>query len=272
VTSAFDLSEPAVQAELSRLGASFGRPFFLCDETGSTNDDARRAAADGAPHGAAFFAESQTRGRGRGNHHWFSPPGMNLHGSVLLRTGDSPYFESSRLPAITLAYGVAVAATARAFLDADIRLKWPNDVLVGGRKLAGILVETTFRGDRPSALIVGVGLNVHETQFPPALEDRATSFALSGAPGCDRSRMAARLLLEIERAHLLYGQRGLGAFAGALEALDGLRGRDVALPESSGEPPRRGVAEGVDDEGRLRVRLPDGDVAFITSGVVELLD
>jgi len=258
VSAAPDLSQPAVQAELVHLGASLGRPFSLCDQTGSTNDDARKAASEGAPHGAAFFAETQTRGRGRGDHSWFSPAGTNLYGSVLLRPDDSPYFESSRLPAITLAYGVAVAATVRS--------------LVGGRKLAGILVETTFRGARPSALIVGVGLNVHQVQFPSELEARATSLALSGAPESDRSLVAARLLFEIERAHLLYGRQGLGAFATQLEALDALRGRAVSLPTVRGEPSRRGVADGVDDEGRLRVLFPDGQRTLVTSGEVELID
>lgn len=272
MSTASDLSQVAVETELARLGATLGKPFCLQAETGSTNDDARQAANAAAPHGAAFFAESQSAGRGRGSHRWFSPPGANLYGSVLLRPDASPQFEPSRIPAITLAFGVAVARSALAFLSADVRLKWPNDVLVHGRKLAGILVEATFRGARPHALIVGVGMNVHQSEFPDELDDRATSLVMAGARECDRSRIAARLLLEIEHVYDRYRREGLGAFAAELDALDGLRGRAVSFSHGASEPAKRGVADGVDAEGRLRVRLPDEEIELVTSGAVELVD
>jgi BirA family biotin operon repressor/biotin-[acetyl-CoA-carboxylase] ligase len=137
---------------------------------GSTNDEARRLAAEGAPHGTAIHADEQTAGRGRLSHAWFSPPG-NLYLSVLLRTGQP----ASRCTELSFLTALAVADTVETLLPRQIRaiLKWPNDVLVNGAKIAGILLEQVA-----DATIIGIGLNV--LQAPSNTAYKATTIVANG--------------------------------------------------------------------------------------------
>src|SRR5690606_523786 len=141
-------------------------------DCGSTSDVAMALAGAGAPHGTVVIARAQRQGRGRLGRRWYSPPGERLYLSLLLR----PALPAAAIPPITLAAGVAVAEAA-AELGAAPRLKWPNDVLTAGGKLAGVLTETTSRGDRVEAAVVGVGVNVRTAEFPPELRGVATSLA-----------------------------------------------------------------------------------------------
>ncbi len=241
------LAAAAIAAELDRLGAGVGRPLVVVPVTASTNDDARAAAAAGAPHGAAFVADAQTAGRGRGGHTWHSPPGENLYLSVVLR----PRVPAASVAPITLAVGVAVARVLEGILAgrAPVWVKWPNDVLAGPandkRKLAGVLVEGQLRGAEVTSLVAGVGVNVHAAAFPEALAARATSLARLGAEGLDRSVIAARLLAAIGDAVARFEVDRLASFALDLARLDALRGARV---EVAGV---RGTGEGIDAEGRL---------------------
>jgi BirA family biotin operon repressor/biotin-[acetyl-CoA-carboxylase] ligase len=283
-----DLEASRIEAELVRLGAAIGRPLSLALETGSTNEDARRAASAGAPHGAAFLADAQTAGRGRGTHTWHSPPGANLYLSIVLR----PRVTATEVAPITLAVGLAVArAVRRAVVPvADgalagtgdvvvsdearergrsartssprVTLKWPNDVLVEGRKIAGVLVEGQLRGDRVASLVAGIGLNVRTIAFPPELESTATSLALAGAAALDRSLLAAALLAEVGAVVQSYEAERLAALIDEIRALDFLRDRNVEVGSL------RGVACGIDDRGCLLVRSPSGDLRAVASGEV----
>lgn len=256
------LDAGAITAALERAGAARGRPICVVERTGSTNEDARRAALDGAPHGAMFLADAQTAGRGRGGHAWHSPPGENLYLSVVLR----PRLPATAISPITLALGVAAASVAERALGgaAEVRVKWPNDVLAGGRKLAGVLVEGQIRGDAVQALIAGVGLNVHARSFPAELEGRATSLALLGAGDLHREALAAALVLAIEEATARFEAGRLSPFEGELARLDGLRGRRVAIGDVTG------TAAGIDGEGRLLVRGDDGSVRPVVAGEVSV--
>lgn len=264
-----DLDAGAIERALNRLGASLGRPLTVMEETGSTNDDARAAAAAGAPHGATFLADAQTRGRGRGGHAWSSPSGENLYLSMVLR----PRIPAVSVAPITLAIGVAVARVAEGILGdrAPVRVKWPNDVLAGplperglARKLAGVLVEGQLRGTEVTSLVAGVGLNVHARSFPAELASRATSLASLGAEGLDRSAIAAALIAAVGAAVARYERDRLASFLADLERLDGLRGVEVDVAGVCG------TASGVDAEGRLLVRGPCGIVPVV-SGEVALL-
>ena len=269
-----------IARELDRLGATVGRPLVVSPLTASTNDDARAAAEAGAPHGAAFLADAQTRGRGRGGHTWYSPPGENLYLSVVLR----PRLPAASVAPITLAVGVAVARVLEAILAgrAPVRVKWPNDVLAGPpliegaegpaapkadrpRKLAGVLVEGQLRGGQVQGLVAGVGVNVHASSFPEEIAARATSLALLGGEGLDRSRLAAQLLGAIGAAVARFEEDRLASFAADLERLDGLRGARV---EVAGV---RGIAGGIDGEGRLLVLEGAGAATAVVSGEVTLL-
>lgn len=253
-----DLEAARIEAELGRLGASPGRPISITHETGSTNDDAKRAAATGAPHGSVFLADAQTAGRGRGGHTWHSPPGENLYLSLILRPSVAP----ADIAPITLAIGLAVARVVTRCLHGAgrVALKWPNDVFVDGRKLAGVLVEGQLRGDRVTSLVAGIGLNVAARAFPPDLADRATSLALAGAADLDRSHLAAALIAEVACVAEAYDAARLAPMLAEIRALDLLRGRQVEIAEV------HGTAAGIDDTGRLLVRDAAGVVHRLTSG------
>jgi len=257
-----DLDAARIEEELLRLGAAVAGPLSVAAVTGSTNDDARRAAAAGAPHGATFLADAQTAGRGRGGHVWHSPPGENLYLSIVLRPAVAP----ADIAPITLAIGLAVARVAmRGLRGADrIGLKWPNDVYADGRKLAGVLVEGQLRGDRVASLVAGIGLNVNARSFPPELAQRATSLALLGVDARDRSQLAAALIAEVGRLVALYEEARLGPMLAEIRALDALRGREVDVGGT------RGVAVGIDDAGRLLLRDAAGAVHAVVSGEVIL--
>jgi BirA family transcriptional regulator, biotin operon repressor / biotin---[acetyl-CoA-carboxylase] ligase len=258
-----DLDPAAIERALDRLGATVGRPLVVREVTGSSNDDARAAAAAGAPHGAAFVADAQTKGRGRGGHTWHSPPGKNLYLSVLLR----PRVGAASVAPVTLAVGVAVARVVEVVVAgrAPVWVKWPNDVLAGERrKLAGVLVEGQLRGDVVASLVVGVGVNVRAAAFPADLEGRATSLSLLGCEGLDRSAIAAALLAGIGAAVARFEVDRLASFQDDLARLDGLCGTRVEVGEV------RGLAEGIDGDGRLLVRGERGVVAVASGEVVVL--
>jgi len=256
-----DLDACRIEAELDRFGATIGRPVSVAIVTASTNDDARRAAAKGAPHGSVFLAESQTHGRGRSGHAWHSPAGENLYLSVLLR----PNIPPTALPPLALAMGVCVARVVDASVgvEAVARIKWPNDIYVGEDKLAGILVETSLRGSSVDAVVVGMGINVHTMVFPDDL--RATSLRLLGAPLTDRSVLAARLLAEIGHAIASFQIGRLAPFLTEIGKRDMLRGR---LVEIGGV---KGIATGVDAEGYLCITSHDGSAHRFGSGSVNFL-
>ncbi len=288
-----------VEALVRERGLSLGLPLHVEAEAGSTNDLAKSAARDGAPHGSVWLAESQTAGRGRQGRVWSSPRGENLLFSVLLRPGGA--MPLARLPELSLVVGLAVRdAAAKAVGDAAgrLRVKWPNDVvalegdaLAGAtdgarprwRKLAGVLLESQITGSgaraKVDALIVGVGLNVHTRSFPGELGSTATSLALlraAGAPAEELSR-AAVLVDVLEGLHrdvAFVAERGLGLVHARLTAADALRGQRVlaegptAYPSAC--PTWEGTCEGIDLEGKLLVRGDDGVLRRVSSGEVHL--
>ena len=252
------------EERIAETGSTLGRPLHRMAVTSSTNEDAKSAARQGAPHGATWLAEEQTHGRGRRGRTWISAPGEALLFSTLVRLACSP----ARLPLIPLLAGLAVRdAVARAAPGADPRVKWPNDVLVGGRKLAGVLVEAVTSSTRVDAVIVGIGINVHTREFPDAVAASATSVALIsvGTIPPDRSQLLADTLASLDRDLEVVLARGLGLVRARLEAADFLRGKLVRSDEGV-----EGIASGIDEQGRLCVRTKGGALARWSSGEVTL--
>jgi len=171
------LASAATEAALEP--SRFGRSLDLRAETGSTMDDAREAAAS-VPEGHVVLADRQSAGRGSRGRRWESPAGVDLYLSIVLK----PLIPAATLGALTLAFGAAVAEAVEALVPgARARVKWPNDVLIGDRKCAGVLIESRSAGTEPPTLIAGLGLNVNRVDFPPELGGEATSLALeAGAP------------------------------------------------------------------------------------------
>ena len=238
--------------------------------TGSTNADLLARAADGEPEGVVLVAEQQSAGRGRLGRVWVAPPRAALTFSVLLRPEAVP---RARLGWLPLLAGVAVAAAVRAVAGVDAQLKWPNDVLAGPGKLAGILAEASG-----AAVVVGIGVNVSTGpgELPPpgpgALA--ATSLHLEGAASLDRTALLAEILAGLERRYQAWCQvfgdserSGLRAEYTGLCATIGRRVR-VELP---GGRLLDGLAAGVDADGRLLVSVPpDADLPVAAGDIVHL--
>ncbi|MGH7476150.1 MAG: biotin--[acetyl-CoA-carboxylase] ligase [Longimicrobiales bacterium] len=231
---------------------------------GSTNDRARALAADGAAGGTTILADVQTAGRGRHGRAWVAPGGRGLLLSMVLRPASSMPHEVA-YGALPLRVGLAVTRAVERVAGIGPRLKWPNDVLVDGRKLAGILCETAHAAGRVFA-IAGIGLNVDQTADELPAGVLATSFRLLGWT-VQRSSLAGALIAEL----LLLATSPLqpldAAELAAFAARDALRGRTVRL-EPDGAT---GRAEGVDADGALRLRQPDGRLVRRHGGTVRFM-
>ncbi len=258
--SAFDADR---FARLRRERAtSWGSPLHCFASTASTNDEALRAARAGAPEGSLFVADHQSRGRGRRGRSWRSEPGEGLLFSLLLRPA-----EHAPGPSLTLAAGLAVRAAVAARVPLAAQLKWPNDVLVGGRKLAGILCEAL---SGLSAVVVGVGLNVTGQPLQGPLALSPTCLEALGARGEQLARepLLADITAELERRLHAFFSRGLTSLREEFHAHDALRGRRVIVDS---EPPLIGQARGIDEQGRLIV-LSEGAACAVGAGTVREID
>ena len=227
--------------------APLGRRFEFFPTIGSTNDVAAGHAASGDHEGAVFVADAQTSGRGRRGRVWFSPPGAGLYVSTILRPARARERERATL-LTTIAAGVALAEGVRQATGLTPSLKWPNDVYVARRKLAGILAEGIGE-----SVVLGYGINISTASFPPELGDRATSLETELGRGVDRGRVFAETLAALAAR---YGDLLSGRFDAILDAWRALapaaHGARVSWTTPAGE--RSGVTAGIDDRGALLVR------------------
>lgn len=251
--------------ELERAlgGTIFAGKLRLFAQTSSTNDEAMAAARAGAAHGSVFIAEEQTAGRGRSDHGWASTAGEGLYLSALLRLEVAP----ERLLLVPFAVGLAAMAAIEETAGLEADLRWPNDVLIGAEKVCGILVEARS-GARAgeTTVVAGVGINVHQRQFPDGMATPATSLELASGRTVDRRELAVRLLESLQRESLELEAEGAGgALAACVEARSSwVRGRRVRVhgPESA-----VGVTEGLDEHGFLRLRTEAGLITIQTGGL-----
>lgn len=251
---------------LARLprGRVIGRDIRVFAATTSTSDVCEKLARDGVPEGVVVLAETQTQGRGRLGRKWVSPPRKGLWLSVLLRPRGRPA-EATRLT-VMAAVALARAVEALAGLRADI--KWPNDLLARGRKMAGILTEMSAEADRVRHVVLGLGLNVNQTapDFPPEVRKTATSLKLeTGANWC-RAGLAAAVIEELDRGYARMRGGGFAALAGEWEARSATLGRHVTV--CCGTRRMRGRAEALDDDGALLLRTEHGRIERVLGGDV----
>jgi BirA family transcriptional regulator, biotin operon repressor / biotin---[acetyl-CoA-carboxylase] ligase len=250
------------ERERAARGLTLGGSLHWQGETQSTNDDALAAAKGGAAHGAVFGAETQTRGRGRRGSEWVSTPGEGLWFSVLLR----PQLDAERVSGLSLCAGLAVRAAVARRVSLPVLVKWPNDVLAGGRKVCGILVESQVAGPSINSVIVGIGINVTQSAFPEALSGIATSLALLDATTLSREALLVDVLQGLEQELQRLTAQGLAGMASALRPHDALLGRRLRVDA------REGVGDGIDSAGRLLLKGDDGRVHAINAGHVEPLE
>lgn len=247
-----DLSR-AVELARPRLGR-LGSSVLFFQSTCSTNDVALTLAAAGDHEGAVIVADEQTAGRGRRGHVWFSPVESGLYVSVIVSPARARTTPGRALSLLTLATGVALAEGIEALTGLRATLKWPNDVLIGRRKLAGILAEAS--GARPlgEAVVVGYGINVRSTAYPPDLGDRATSLEAELGRHVDRDQTFIETLAALGRRYqdLLDGRFGaiLDAWRDRAPSAIGAR---VAWQTAAGE--QSGVTAGIDGDGALLVQV-----------------
>lgn len=234
----------------------------------STNLVLRERALDGAPPFTVVTAETQSGGRGREGRSWHSPAGLGLWASVLVEVPGGP----EALPVVPLRVGLALAsAVAVAAPGIPLALKWPNDLLVRGRKAGGILCEVVVPPGKEGRVVVGVGLNLRQdaADFPVELRRTATSLAqAAGGRAPDRSILLGAFLSLLRDA--LRRPSGATLSEGereALQRLDALRGRRVRV-----DPPGEGIARGIDASGALLLELADGEVRRVLAGSVRILE
>jgi BirA family transcriptional regulator, biotin operon repressor / biotin---[acetyl-CoA-carboxylase] ligase len=268
-TEALPHSSPAAEVVPSpksgrEAGAKYIHHYY---KTGSTNSEAMLAAAAGAPEGSVFLAEEQLAGRGRGDHGWHSARSAGIYCSVVLR----PAMPPADALIFSLAAGLAVgAAVGEIAPQLAVDLKWPNDLLLGGKKFCGILTEMNAEATRVRHLVVGVGINVNQVKFPAELREIATSLRIETGTEWSRVELCAALLKSLDREY-----RSLVEDAGAREAIlrrfeessSSVCGMRVSIEGNGG---MAGVSEGLDERGFLRVRTAEG-LRTVVSGTVRLI-
>ena len=252
----------------ARCGAIGSRIHWL-ESTSSTNDVAALLAGDGAGEGTTVVAETQTAGRGRHGRIWFSPPGAGLYVSVIVRPRHERSNNQNPASLLTIASGVAIAEAVRTVTGLPAAIKWPNDVMISGRKLAGILAESAVQSGEVQFVVVGFGINLQETAYPPELSSRVTSIEAETTRPPDRSLILSEILAAFNER---YGDLRAGRFDAILSAWRRLA---VSLPGAIVEwdTPAgvvRGRAQDIDNDGALLVRL-DGQVERVVAGEVRWL-
>ena len=237
--------------------------FFRID---STNSVALELAANGAAHGTVVLAEEQTAGRGRLGREWYSEKSSGIYCSVILRPALSP----AAAPVITLAAGLAAHHAIASVTGLAVDIRWPNDIMIGGKKACGILTEMSAELDRLHAVVLGFGVNVNHAEFPAELRPMATSLRIEGRKTYSRAQIVVALLKELERCYqLMLAKGGAGIvpeWAASSSYARGQRIRVQAKSESF-----EATTAGLDPSGALRVRRDDGrEELLVTGEVVEV--
>jgi BirA family transcriptional regulator, biotin operon repressor / biotin---[acetyl-CoA-carboxylase] ligase len=250
-------------------GPSWGEALTYLEQTGSSNDDALAAARAGASSGSVFLAEHQTHGRGRRGRTWLAEAGQSLLFSVLFRPAPEDISASGAGgAALTLAVGLGVRAALAPYSREPLLVKWPNDILCGRRKLAGILCESQLAGSHVAAIVIGIGINVGRQSFPPELAGEITCLSERHAgPGeLQRELLLVALLAELEQRVLQHEREGISGLLEEFRHHDALRDQRVSV---SGQRELTGVARGVDAQGQLLLET-DGVLLAINAGTVRL--
>lgn len=241
-----------------------GNALIIKEVTDSTNLDIKRAAEGGAASGIVAVGEQQTAGKGRRGRSWVSPPGENLYFSILL----DPSFAPDKAFMVTPVMALAVAQAARG-IGLDAGIKWPNDVVICGRKVCGILTELFFRENGSYYVVIGTGINVNQERFPEEIQDRATSFYKEKKELIDREELLSEVLHFFAEYYDRLEQRGdLSGLKEEYESLLVNRNAQVEVLDPKGA--WKGIAEGIDDMGELLVRHEDGHLEAVYAGEVSV--
>jgi BirA family biotin operon repressor/biotin-[acetyl-CoA-carboxylase] ligase len=244
-------------------GTIFHNNLYHFFKAGSTNDIALELGHRGAPHGTVVIAEEQTAGRGRVGRSWHSEKASGIYVSVLLR----PTLAPAAAPMLTLVAGLAAAAAVEQQTGLAPDIRWPNDLLLGGRKFTGILTEMHAEPDRIQFVVIGLGMNANHERLPDDLASLATSLRIETGRPQSRLELLVRLLLELERYYNRFMTEGPGVIVERFHKVSSFaRGKRIRV-ETATET-FTGTTEGLEPSGLLRVRRDDGGVETVVSGTV----
>lgn len=235
------------------------RTIVRCGRVESTQPIAFAIAADGAPDRSVVIADSQAAGRGRRGRAWHDEPGASLLVSIILR----PRLEPARLPTLSLTAAIALAEALEGATGLAPRLKWPNDVLVNGRKIAGILLESRLGATSPPVVALGIGVNLTQRAFPPELAERATSVRLAGGRDVDRDTLLSALLARLDHWRERLETDGFAPVRACWCGLADTLGRTVSVDGVDG------VAVDLDEDGALLVEDQHGVRRRVVAGDVQ---
>ncbi len=247
----------------ARAAARIGRSIEYFESVDSTNSVAHRLADAGAAEGTVVIAETQTKGRGRLGRNWVSPAFRNLYASVVLR----PLIGAALAPQVGLVVGVAVAETVRQWAP-GAGIKWPNDVLIDGRKVAGTLPEMEVVDGHVRYVIAGIGVNLNSPpeDFPPEVRDIAVALRTAVGAPIDRTAFTIRLLSQLQERYDQFLSDGFAAVRPLWQRLSCLAGRQVCIDDGTRQ--YTGVVVGLADDGALELRDADGrDIRIVAADV-----
>ena len=247
-------------------GKRIGRDVRVFQETTSTNDVVDRLGRDGVPEGVVVFAESQTKGRGRLGRGWLSPQGKGLWFSVLLR----PSFPPQSATKVTVLTAIGLFRAIRESTGLRCEIKWPNDLLIGGKKVCGVLTELSAELDKVKYIVLGIGVDVNLTteDLPPELRTIATSLRIESGRTIPRSELAAAILKELNADYERVLDGRFEEVADEWEAHCTTIGNDVEI--TAGGRALRGRAESLDDDGALLLRTEHGLLERVMGGDVTI--
>jgi BirA family biotin operon repressor/biotin-[acetyl-CoA-carboxylase] ligase len=246
----------------SFAGKYFGHQLYFFPQTGSTNDEAFSLGIAGAPEGGVVIADCQTKGKGRMQRLWHSPSGSNIYTSIILR----PIIELSKASQIPITAGVAVAEVLERYCPGKVRLKWPNDVLIDGKKVCGILAQMKTSADGVDFVVLGIGINVNlsREQFPQDIREIATSLAIETGREISRLELIISLYENLEICYKKLLQKGFGPIKEKWLELAPMIGQTVAVIFK--DEAIEGKATGLDDDGSLILLTEGMNEIKVTAG------
>lgn len=242
-----------------------GQTIYYFDQIDSTNIRAKQLGEEGVPHGTLIVAGQQNAGRGRRGRTWESPPGVSIYMSIVLRPEMAPV----KAPMLTLVMALSAADSLKECTGLDVQIKWPNDIVLNGKKLAGILTEMSTEMDYINHVVIGVGINVNTGQLPEELEEKATSLRLETGRIIRRSEIIASIMKEFERNYQLFIEtQGLRQMQEKYNSLLINREKEVRILGVKEE--YAAYALGINEKGELLVRRDNGEIEAILAGEVSV--
>ncbi|MEN2986665.1 MAG: biotin--[acetyl-CoA-carboxylase] ligase [Thermodesulfovibrionaceae bacterium] len=260
-------AEDIKKALLSEV-SDIGKEIVILEEVESTNTVANELLKIGYPSGTVVIANKQLKGRGRLGRVWISPANKNIYLSI----GIKPNFPPKYATLLTLTSTVACTLALRRFTDIPVTIKWPNDMLINNKKVGGILTEMRTEAERIKSAVVGIGINVNmdETDFPEEIKDIATSLKIHKGKIISRALLIVEVLKEFDKWYQLLEKTKRKEIIDKWIELSGTIGRQVKIVLSERQQ-LVGIAEAIDEEGRLILKLSDGAYEKISAGDVILL-